>query len=164
MSKSQEIEPALLVESLSIQSSLSVDAVKSRRSQVDIVQQLGFEGSPHCACRHDDGSANNLIPRQTASLPKMPSLISLGSTRSLVPGADQDKLKNMGKFLSGFRRFHKTYFATDNKLFDSLKESQSPKILVVGCCDSRVDPAIITDCDPGDLFVVRNGKMPPEIT
>jgi hypothetical protein len=87
-------------------------------------------------------------------LAKFPSQISLGSTPTLVPEADQEKLT---KFLSGFSRFRKTYFAYDNKLFDSLKESQSPKILVIGCCDSRVDPAIITDCDPGDLFVVRNG-------
>jgi carbonic anhydrase len=28
--------------------------------------------------------------------------------------------------------------------------------VLVGCCDSRVDPAIITQCDPGDLFVIRN--------
>ncbi len=33
---------------------------------------------------------------------------------------------------------------------------QQPKIMVVACCDSRVDPALILQCDPGDLFVVRN--------
>lgn len=33
---------------------------------------------------------------------------------------------------------------------------QKPKIMVVSCCDSRVDPALILQCDPGDLFVVRN--------
>lgn len=33
---------------------------------------------------------------------------------------------------------------------------QKPQIMVVSCCDSRVDPALILQCDPGDLFVVRN--------
>src|SRR3989338_1020995 len=33
---------------------------------------------------------------------------------------------------------------------------QQPQIMVVACCDSRVDPALILQCDPGDLFVIRN--------
>jgi len=36
------------------------------------------------------------------------------------------------------------------------RHGQQPKIMVVACCDSRVDPALILQCDPGDLFVVRN--------
>ncbi|KAI9329064.1 carbonate dehydratase [Obelidium mucronatum] len=64
--------------------------------------------------------------------------------------------KQMSKFLSGFRRFQKTYFGDNSDLYDSLKNGQSPKTLLIACCDSRVDPAIITDCEPGDLFVVRN--------
>ena len=36
------------------------------------------------------------------------------------------------------------------------QNGQQPKIMVVACCDSRVDPALILQCDPGDLFVVRN--------
>ncbi|KAI8927626.1 carbonic anhydrase [Entophlyctis helioformis] len=62
----------------------------------------------------------------------------------------------MSKFLSGFKRFHKTYFASNTELFETLKNGQAPKTVLVGCCDSRVDPAILTDCDPGDLFVIRN--------
>ena len=63
---------------------------------------------------------------------------------------------NMKKFLSGFKRFQKNYFAENTELFNTLKAGQSPKTVLVGCCDSRVDPALITDCDPGDLFVIRN--------
>src|SRR5271168_1065373 len=33
---------------------------------------------------------------------------------------------------------------------------QQPQVMMVACCDSRVDPALILQCDPGDLFVVRN--------
>jgi carbonic anhydrase len=84
---------------------------------------------------------------------KLPSLISQGSTQSLVLPESNPTMK---KFLSGFKRFQKTYFSQHHELYDALKFRQTPKTLVVGCCDSRVDPAIITDCDPGDLFVVRN--------
>ena len=72
-------------------------------------------------------------------------------------------MANTYKLLDGFERFKKTYFGDDNKLYASMKEGQPAKILMVACCDSRVDPAILTDCDPGDLFTVRNvaNLVPP---
>ncbi|KAJ1334346.1 hypothetical protein BSLG_008075 [Batrachochytrium salamandrivorans] len=45
--------------------------------------------------------------------------------------------------------------ASNTVLFDFQKGSKT-KDCTPGCCDSRGDPAIITDCDPGDLFVIRN--------
>lgn len=47
-------------------------------------------------------------------------------------------------------------------LFD---QGQHPETMVVSCCDARVDPAVILQCDPGDLFVVRNiaNIVPPYI-
>lgn len=67
------------------------------------------------------------------------------------------------KLLDGFKRFKKTYFGNDNALYASMKSGQPAKTLMVACCDSRVDPAILTDCDPGDLFTVRNvaNLVPP---
>ena len=67
------------------------------------------------------------------------------------------------KFLDGFKRFKKQYFGNDSQLYDSMKNSQPAKTLMIACCDSRVDPAILTDCDPGDLFTVRNvaNLVPP---
>ena len=41
-------------------------------------------------------------------------------------------------------------------MYADLQKGQAPKTLVIGCCDSRVDPAMITNCNPGDIFVVRN--------
>ncbi|GAB7126501.1 carbonic anhydrase [Silvimonas sp. JCM 19000] len=74
-------------------------------------------------------------------------------------------MDEMEKFIGGFRRFQHKYFGreSNSNLFDQLKRGQSPKTLVIGCSDSRVDPAIVTDCDPGDLFVVRNvaNLVPP---
>ncbi|EGL53026.1 MAG: carbonic anhydrase [Pseudomonadota bacterium] len=67
------------------------------------------------------------------------------------------------KLLEGFSRFKKTYFGDDKALYDSMKTGQPTKILMIACCDSRVDPAILTDCDPGDIFTVRNvaNLVPP---
>jgi len=67
------------------------------------------------------------------------------------------------KLLSGFKRFQQEYFGDDSRLYASMKEGQPAKTLMVACCDSRVDPAILTDCDPGDLFTVRNvaNLVPP---
>ncbi|KAJ3315905.1 hypothetical protein HDV04_000112 [Boothiomyces sp. JEL0838] len=48
------------------------------------------------------------------------------------------------------------YFTENRTLYETLQNGQAPKTILIGCCDSRVDPAIITDCDPGDIFVVRN--------
>jgi carbonic anhydrase len=68
-------------------------------------------------------------------------------------------IKNL---VTGFKRFRKSYFGQDQQLFGELKMGQSPSTLIIACSDSRVDPAIITDCEPGDLFVVRNvGNLVP---
>ncbi len=69
----------------------------------------------------------------------------------------------IAKMLRGFRSFRNSYFKGDNALFEQLKHGQHPKALVIACSDSRVDPALITESDPGDLFVIRNvaNLVPP---
>ena len=69
--------------------------------------------------------------------------------------------------IEGFRRFREQHFTNDDALYRQLVEQgQTPKILVVACCDARVDPAIVLDCAPGDLFVIRNvaNLVPPSGT
>ncbi|PCJ31932.1 MAG: carbonic anhydrase [Gammaproteobacteria bacterium] len=72
-------------------------------------------------------------------------------------------MTSTAKLLDGFKRFQKQYFGDDSRLYESMKNGQPAKTLMVACCDSRVDPAILTDCDPGDLFIVRNvaNLVPP---
>lgn len=73
-------------------------------------------------------------------------------------------MSHIEKLVDGFKRFRSHNYEENHALFDRLtKQGQSPKTIVVGCCDSRVDPAIVTDCDPGDLFIIRNvaNLVPP---
>lgn len=64
---------------------------------------------------------------------------------------------SFSKVLQGYELFKKKYAQGDNSIMQYLSYyGQQPKIMVVSCCDSRVDPALILQCDPGDLFVVRN--------
>ena len=68
------------------------------------------------------------------------------------------------QLIAGFQRFRERHFAEDAVRFQDLVQfGQTPKALVVACCDSRVDPALVLDCAPGDLFVIRNvaNLVPP---
>jgi carbonic anhydrase len=73
-------------------------------------------------------------------------------------------MQGIDDLIAGFRRFQSAYYGEQRELVERLvRQGQTPKMMVVACCDSRVDPAIVTDCDPGDLFVVRNvaNLVPP---
>ena len=60
--------------------------------------------------------------------------------------------------IKGYQAFHQRYFESgDNTLYqDLVREGQSPKIMIIACSDSRVDPATILHSAPGEAFVVRN--------
>jgi carbonic anhydrase len=69
----------------------------------------------------------------------------------------------INELLAGHRRF-KQQFENEREMFVRLaEEGQSPKVLWIGCSDSRVIPEQITGVGPGELFVVRNvaNVVPP---
>jgi carbonic anhydrase len=73
-------------------------------------------------------------------------------------------MSSLGDLIKGFHTFREQHFADNDALYRQLVEKgQTPKTLVVACCDSRVDPALILNCVPGDLFVIRNvaNLVPP---
>src|SRR6201993_3679277 len=59
--------------------------------------------------------------------------------------------------LEGYRTFRTQRLPTEQSRYRELSErGQSPEVMVIGCCDSRVSPEVIFDARPGELFVVRN--------
>jgi carbonic anhydrase len=58
--------------------------------------------------------------------------------------------------IQGYRRFRETGWKRQRERWSQLAERQSPKVMVLACSDSRVDPSIIFDAQPGQMFVVRN--------
>jgi carbonic anhydrase len=61
------------------------------------------------------------------------------------------------KLIDGYRTFTSARLPTEQSRYRELSErGQSPEVMVIGCCDSRVSPEVIFDAGPGELFVVRN--------
>jgi carbonic anhydrase len=58
--------------------------------------------------------------------------------------------------IDGYRRFRETDWPAERARWAELAEGQSPKVMVIACSDSRVEPAVIFDARPGEMFVVRN--------
>lgn len=69
------------------------------------------------------------------------------------------------KLILGTRKFHQERFEEMKSIFQMLSNGQSPDILFITCSDSRVDPNLITQSDPGQLFMMRNvGNIIPPST
>lgn len=70
----------------------------------------------------------------------------------------------MNKIINGVKNFKKNIFPRRKKFYKDLMKGQQPEVLFITCSDSRIDPNLITQTDPGEMFVVRNAGniVPPE--
>ncbi|NYA46565.1 carbonic anhydrase [Serratia fonticola] len=68
----------------------------------------------------------------------------------------------MQEVIDGFLKFQREAFVERTELFKRLATSQNPRTLFISCSDSRLVPELITQREPGDLFVIRNaGNIVP---
>lgn len=69
----------------------------------------------------------------------------------------------MKRLIQGLHEFQTTYFNTHRELFELLSQGQHPKFLFITCSDSRIDPNLITQTEPGEMFIIRNAGniIPP---
>lgn len=68
------------------------------------------------------------------------------------------------RLLAGFKSFHAAYYEQrPERIQPLIDKGQAPEVLVVACSDSRIDPAILMNSEPGELFVIRNvaNLVPP---
>jgi carbonic anhydrase len=65
-------------------------------------------------------------------------------------------MDHLAPLIEGYRRFREEDWARERQRWSELAEGQSPRVMVIACSDSRVDPAQIFDVRPGEIFVVRN--------
>jgi carbonic anhydrase len=68
----------------------------------------------------------------------------------------------MEKLVEGFKKFQAEVFGAKRELFNRLSQNQEPRALFITCSDSRIDPTLLTQAEPGELFILRNaGNIVP---
>ncbi|WP_460208302.1 carbonic anhydrase [Scytonema sp. NUACC21] len=60
------------------------------------------------------------------------------------------------RIIRGLNEFQTNYFTVHQELFRQLSQEQTPEILFITCSDSRIDPNLLTQTKPGELFIIRN--------
>uniref|UniRef100_A0A832M1X6 Carbonic anhydrase n=1 Tax=Oscillatoriales cyanobacterium SpSt-402 TaxID=2282168 RepID=A0A832M1X6_9CYAN len=69
----------------------------------------------------------------------------------------------MKKLIRGLREFKDSYVSSHREFLEHLAHGQKPRVLFVTCSDSRIVPSLITQTEPGEIFVIRNAGniIPP---
>lgn len=68
----------------------------------------------------------------------------------------------MQKLVEGIHQFRSSIFGSKQRLFEGLVDGQNPLALFICCSDSRINPSLLTQAEPGELFILRNaGNIVP---
>lgn len=85
------------------------------------------------------------------------------STRSPQQQLPKQRDIKMHRLIEGFERFRSEEFPGRQGLFSQLAGGQKPRALFITCSDSRIDPNLLTQSEPGELFTLRNaGNLVPQ--
>ncbi|MGI4855969.1 MAG: carbonic anhydrase [Janthinobacterium lividum] len=81
---------------------------------------------------------------------------------AVVSPGPESGAESMTRLLQGIELFQQEAYAELREQFESLSAGQAPHTLFITCADSRVAPELITQADPGEIFVCRNiGNIVP---
>jgi carbonic anhydrase len=72
-------------------------------------------------------------------------------------------MSGFSELLQGYRRFRQRAWVEQRERYRELEDAQAPRVMVIACSDSRVDPSRIFDSGPGEIFILRNiaNLVPP---
>ena len=65
----------------------------------------------------------------------------------------------MQKLVEGIHQFQNEVFSSRQRLFEGLVDGQHPLALFITCSDSRINPNLLTQTEPGELFILRNARQ-----
>ncbi|MEO7521268.1 MAG: carbonic anhydrase [Gemmatimonas sp.] len=69
----------------------------------------------------------------------------------------------MQKLIAGIHHFQENVFSSEPEFFEQMAQGQTPETLFITCSDSRINPNLLTNTPPGELFILRNAGniIPP---
>mmetsp|Transcript_21491 Transcript_21491/g.41693 ORF Transcript_21491/g.41693 Transcript_21491/m.41693 type:complete len:359 (-) Transcript_21491:90-1166(-) len=102
-----------------------------------------------------------LAPAKTSAPAKKPSMAELileGGMAQKTPKyyAKQYPSKKLDELFAGNKKWSENMMSNKPELMEKLGSMQEPKIMYIGCADSRVPESMITGMNPGEIFTIRN--------
>lgn len=130
------------------------------RHLITLIEQLDAKNIKSVIYIHDSEHQKIL----TSIKPEISEFIAQNELQmeTILGLTDQHRTLTMDRLIYGIEKFKSNLQPKHKAIFSSLAKSQQPHTLFITCCDSRIDPNLITSTRPGELFIMRNvGNIVP---